>query len=445
MRVLVSTLIVSPTAAHGGPVIAARQASALARLGIEVRTAAPVTEDAPESAAIERYSPASMRYGHFLDKRPDPQGLSALAGAIERFRPHVLYDVHGPLWAVDAAARSGVPVVSMVGDYGWFCRRIFLVDAWNRRCSGPESHAKCFACLNRTYSAKRRFANVALKHAASLGVRAPKRADWRFASFFLWEALQEAEGYVASMREKVDRFVVGDRQSRAFMLGHGIAEEKLHSIPQCLPEGALHVRRKPMGEDTPSTARPLKVAYVGRLQAEKGLHVLARAFDAVPDSVPIELWIIQSRLAWPGEIEPLFPDAARFRAWLARGRIKLFRPATSEELFELMASADVGVIPSLAYESPSLVLLEFVAQRTPIVRSESAGMDHVIQDGVNGRTFPYGDWQALKAALMEILARPALLDAWRGKLPQIGSDEHYARELADLFAQVIAARGSGAA
>ena len=443
MRVLVSTLIVSPTAAHGGPVIAARQAQALARQGIEVRTAAPVTEDAPGPVAVERYFASSVKYGHFLDRRPDAGAVSALCEIIERFRPDIVYDVHGPIWAVEAAARSRVPVVSMIGDYAWFCRRNSLVDGWSKRCSGPESLGKCFTCLNHTQSAPRRLVNVALRHAAKLGVRARKQADWRFASLFLWEALQEAETYVASMRGNVDRFIVGDRNARAFMLEQGIPEDKIHSIAQCLPAGALRVRRQ--GDGNPGgISRPLRIAFVGRLQPEKGLHILTRAFDAMPGEAAVELWIIHAHLARPENIEPLFPDATRFRRGLSRGRIKLFRPGTSDELFDLMAAADVAVVPSIAYESPSLVLLEFVAQRTPIVRSESAGMDHVIQDGINGRTFPYGDWSALRDALLEIVARPALLDEWRARLPQIGGDSLYAREVAELFARVISARRQAA-
>jgi len=130
----------------------------------------------------------------------------------------------------------------------------------------------------------------------------------------------------------------------------------------------------------------------------------------------------------------MFPDRARLREHLARGSIRLVRPADGEALYRAMAEVDVACIPSLQFESPSLALLEFVAQRTPVIRSESAGMDHVIQDGVNGRTFPYGDSRALRAALMEVIGEPALLARWSARLPEIGSDDAYAAQLLALFA-----------
>jgi glycosyltransferase involved in cell wall biosynthesis len=439
MKVLLSTLTFSPTAVHGGPIVAARHASALVRHGAQVCVTAPLAQQPPGALDVEGYKPS--RHGLFLDKRPDAYAGAALDRIIERHRPDILYDVHGPAWAVDAAVRARLPVVSMVGDYGWFCRRSVLVDVRVQRCTGPESLEKCFACLNGAYSAKRRMAHSVLRHAARLGVHAPKGLDSRANSLFLWESLTEAERYVASLRDKVDRFVVGDRHAWTFMLEQGTAPHKLAAIAQCLPDEALRVRRS-AADGIPGRTRPLRIAFVGRPHPDKGLHVLARALELLPEDSPFELWIVHAHWATPPKIEPSFPSAARFRRGLAAGRIRLFRPGDSDAVFQIMAQADVGVIPSIAYESPSLVMLEFVAQRTPLVRSESAGMDHVIQDGVNGRTFPYGDSQALAAILREIAAEPTLLDRWRARLPAIDSDSHYAAQLVRLFEEAVAGRNA---
>jgi glycosyltransferase involved in cell wall biosynthesis len=434
MKVLLSTLTFSPTAVHGGPIVAARHANALVRNGAQVCVAAPLAVQPPGPLVVEGYKPS--RYGLFLDKRPDAYAGAALDRIIERHRPDIVYDVHGPAWAVDAAVRARIPVVSMVGDYGWFCRRSVLVDASVRRCTGPESLEKCFTCLNGAYSAKRRMTHSVLRHAARLGVHAPKGLDTRANSLFLWESLTEAERYVASLREKVDRFVVGDRHAWTFMREHGTASHKLAVIAQCLPDEALQIRRR-RPEGIPGRTRPLRIAFVGRPHPDKGLHVLARAFDLLPECSPFELWIVHAHWATASKIEPSFPSAARFRRALAAGRIRLLRPGDSDAVYQIMAHADVGVIPSIAYESPSLVMLEFVAQRIPVVRSESAGMDHVIQDRINGRTFPYGDWLCLADILTGIADDPAILDRWRSRLPQIGSDASYARDLATLFTTVM--------
>lgn len=438
MRVLVSTLVHSPSALHGGAIIASRHARALARHGLQVLVAAPGAEGVSDAYAVEGYG--QRAHGLFLDRRPDPGARLALDGVIGRYCPDILYDVHGPIWAVDAAVAARVPVVSMVGDYSWFCLRSVLVDDLARRCSGPDSVEKCFGCINGAYSTARRVVHVALRHARDLDLGGPSRLDSRISSLFLWQSLVESEGYLSELRARVDRFVIGDRMAREFMLGHGIAPAKLVGIGQCLPDAALRVRRKHSSDEVAGRTRPLRIAFVGRPHPEKGLQVLARAFEWLPQDAPLELWIVHGKFATPSVLRKLFDDVALFYRNISRGRIRLFRPADSESVFDLMSEADLGVIPSLAYESPSLVMLEFVAQRTPIVRSESAGMEHVIQDGINGRTFPYGDWAALARIIEEVLADPSLLDRWRARLPMIDSDATYAQRLAGLFEELVATR-----
>lgn len=460
MRVLLSTSIASTSAAHGGPVIARRHAEALVRLGVEVRMAAPEAGaiSAKSAVHVEIYetTPASPN-ALFHDRRPDEVATASLARIMDRFRPDVLYDVHGPAWAIDAAERKDLPCVSMIGDYNWFCRRSFLLDSRLRRCTGPQGREKCFACMNNEYRLRRRIVQQALKQARMMGIAAGWPPIRKLDPYRLWDALEEAHQFIRRLRSGVARFIVGDRKAQTFFLEHGIPAEKVVRIAQCLPEDALVVRRRAQSRERPGIDRPLTCGFVGRLHAEKGIGVLLKAFDRLPDDAAIELWIVHAQLAtpdWldtvvtdrstPRWLETVVDDPSRIRMQLARGRIKLFRPQASEEIFELMASVDVGIVPSLAFESPCLALLEFVAQRTPIVRSESDGMAHVTQDGINGRTFAAGDWRALRDVLLEIADEPALLDRWRARLPSIGNDADYARELIEVFTRVKATSASPA-
>lgn len=374
---------------------------------------------------------------HFAPWRPNAHAMRGLCRIIDRFDPDLVYDVHGPSWAVGAAMEKHLPVVSMMGDYNWYCRRTFLVDSMLKRCSGPESTSKCFKCINRGAPLGRRVVRWALRQAALAGLPRPLPGVRRLEPHRLWSSLEESHAYARHLHAMVDCFVVGDRNAEMFLLGHGIPAAKVTSIPQCLPSDALVSRRSPGKQGSPVIDRPMRIGFVGRPHFDKGIHVLARAFDALPRGTPAELWIVHATLGTPEFVEPMFPDAARFRAQLASGRIRLFRPTGNEALYQLMADIDLGVVPSLQFESPSLALLEFVAQGTPIVRSASAGMDHVIQDGINGRTFPYGDWEALRNLLLDIVDDPALLERWRRRLPKIGHDAEYAGKLIDLFAAIV--------
>jgi glycosyltransferase involved in cell wall biosynthesis len=424
-RILLSTSIASPGAAHGGPVVSRRHADALAARGHEVCIAAPRGEPA-SGVAYETtiYGDSSRPRRHFEGQRPRHDDAGDIPELIRRFAPDVVYDVHGPAWAVEAAKAAGRPIVSMVGDYGWYCLQTFLVDSRLHRCSGPESAAKCFACLDRNYPIRWRAVHAALRPAARAGL----------ARFPLLDGVTDALDYLPRMRAVVDRFVVGDAQAREFFTANGVAADRLVEIPQALPAAALV--RRPHASGVPVRDRPLRLCFVGRPHADKGIHVLAAAFDALPRDLPVELALVHSQLATAANLRPRFPSARRFDADVARGRIRLVQPATHDDVFAEMARADVGVVPSIAYESPSLAMLEFVAQGTPVVRSESRGMDHVIADGVNGRTFPYGNAQALAAVLRDLATDPSPLERWRAALPPVASDDQYAARLAQVFDSV---------
>ena len=425
-RILVSALDASPEAAHGGPVITRRHAAALSRRGLKVHVAAPRGDPASPGAAFsaETYKTGASSL-LFAARRPDAVGLAAFRRVIDAFRPDVVYDIHGPLCAVEAAFQARVPVVSMIGAYDWYCLQGFLVDSHLQRCSGPESAGKCFDCQNYNYSRRRRIPQSIAKPLAQRGM----------IRLALWDAVADSHAYMRRLREVVASYVVADRQAHEFLLANGIAPHKVVRIEQGLPQEALVPRRR-AGEGEAIRDRPLRLGFVGRPHLDKGIHVLGRAFDSLAREVPVELWIVHSQLATPENLRRHFPSAARFDADLASGRIKLFRPSQRDAVFDLMARIDVGIIPSLAYESPSLAMMEFAAQGTPIVRSESRGMEHVIQEGVNGRTFPYGDAGALASILLAIAVEPSVIARWRSALPTIASDDEYAGRLASLFQQL---------
>lgn len=437
MKILLSTNEYAPGGGHGGTVIACRHAAILARAGVEVIVACPDRSGMPDNQIpkLVTYGGGSSDESLFPVQRPNRAAYSGIKSLLLNLKPDLLYDVHGPLWPVEAAGKCGVPVVSMIGDYNWYCQRTFLVDGWMKRCTGPESVTKCYSCLRNNDSWKRRLLQSACRlpwGRVALGALA---GDDRVRSFDLWGALNESHSYLQSLRRNVSCFVVGDQQAEEFFMSQGTPAQKIRRIPQALPDGALRKRTRATGR--PVIDRPLRLGFVGRLDPDKGFPILARAFENLPEGAPVELWVVHATAAIEEKVCKQFKESPKLYDWFANGRVKLFRPKSAEELYSLMAHMDVGIIPSIQFEAPCLVMLEMVAQGTPIVRSESKGMVHVIQDGVNGRTFPYGDWQALKGILHEIIEQPALLDEWRKFLPEIGSDDSYGQRLIEVFAEVI--------
>jgi glycosyltransferase involved in cell wall biosynthesis len=126
--------------------------------------------------------------------------------------------------------------------------------------------------------------------------------------------------------------------------------------------------------------------YAGRLDPEKGVDVLVRAFEQVPGELVV---------AGSGT------DEERVRT-LAPDGVELVGPKSRNELVRLYAEADVLVLPSRS-EPWGMVLNEAAAAGLPLVATEEVGAAHdLIEDGVNGFRVPADDVEALAAALKRL-------------------------------------------
>ena len=176
-------------------------------------------------------------------------------------------------------------------------------------------------------------------------------------------------------------FFVPGRASAEYVRSFGVPEEHVSHAPNAVDAeifGRAAVDRS--GRDT------CTFLYAGRLDPEKGLDVLLRAFARSPGELVI---------AGSGSEE------ARLRA-LADGRVRFLGPLDRDELPAVYAAADAFVLPSRS-EPWGMVLNEAAAAGLPLVATEGAGAAHdLVEDGVNGFRVPVDDEEALATALRRL-------------------------------------------
>jgi glycosyltransferase involved in cell wall biosynthesis len=96
------------------------------------------------------------------------------------------------------------------------------------------------------------------------------------------------------------------------------------------------------------------------------------------------------------------------------------------------------------YEGSSLVTLEAMAHRLPVVATRAGGIPDKVKDGDTGWLVPPGDVDALAAALQKATSDPGERER-RGKQGQVRLEEHFlwpgiARRTVDLYASLLAER-----
>lgn len=186
-------------------------------------------------------------------------------------------------------------------------------------------------------------------------------------------------------------------------------------------EAAQHVRPDP---DHPT------VLFVGRLDAEKRVDELLRAFAALPAT------LAGARLEIVGK-GPRSPEWIRLAHRLGLGdRVRFAAFVSDAELVEAYARAAVFCMPSVA-ELQSIATLEAMSAGTAVVAADAMALPHLVQNGVNGYLFTPGDVDGLSHRLAALLADPGLR-ARMGAQSQLRVADHAFGRTLDAFEQVYA-------
>jgi glycosyltransferase involved in cell wall biosynthesis len=177
----------------------------------------------------------------------------------------------------------------------------------------------------------------------------------------------------------------------------------------------------------PTPHERFRVAYVGRLVAEKGVPELVEAVR--------ELEGVELVLAGPGTLEPELRALAETPAY--RGRLTVLGLTDRDSVWELLRDADVLALLSRSTpgwrEQFGYVLGEAMAVGTPLLGSDSGAIPEVI-DGA-GVVVPEGSASSAAEAIGRLAADPGLC----ARLGAAGRSRYEAEFSIDACAAKVAA------
>jgi teichuronic acid biosynthesis glycosyltransferase TuaC len=135
------------------------------------------------------------------------------------------------------------------------------------------------------------------------------------------------------------------------------------------------------------------VGFVGALFPLKGPHVLLDAFRLVDTP---------SELAMLGPADPEYLKSLQLRARQCANRVSFL--GFHEDVDWFMQQIDLLVVPSVAFESFGMVILEAMKHKKAVICTDFGGMKEVVEDGVTGIVVTAGDVVALSRAITALLA-----------------------------------------
>jgi phosphatidylinositol alpha 1,6-mannosyltransferase len=209
-----------------------------------------------------------------------------------------------------------------------------------------------------------------------------QRVGYRLAWKDLGRVFGKADAVTAPTPRAVELLVRSAGLRDAFPVSCGIDAERYHDAASREP-GAV-----------PS------ILFVGRMDQEKRVDELIRAFAALPAGVAAELDLIgdgPERADWTSLAQSLgIADRVRFRGFVSE-----------EELLEAYARAEVFCMPGVA-ELQSLVTLEAMSACTAVIAADAMALPHLVRPGRNGWLYQPGDVAELTGRLTTLLGDAGL-------------------------------------
>jgi glycosyltransferase involved in cell wall biosynthesis len=462
VRVLLVSHRYPPEHVAGTELYTARLAGSLRARGHEVAVLATRKDIGRRHLALERRTHEgtlvlelvnNLRYRSFRETWDSPAIDARFAAVLDELRPelvHFQHLLHLSVGCVEEAARRGLPVVYTLHDFWLQCARY----GQRLHVDGTVCHTieveRCAGCLARfewgQSPLEQRLAGwiAGLRGALGLDLSEPaRRARERLraggstgpAAPAPPEEIAAMAGEVRArergMRERVvpgvDLFLSPSRFVRDRMVEWGLPAERVRRVPTGVDRALFAGRMR-----APRGAR-LRLRYVGSLAPHKGVDVLLRAWELVPEE-----------LRRRGELEIIgpskhAPEYQRLLAELAgRTGVPLAGALAPAEIAQRLAATDLLVVPSVWYENAPLVILEALAARTPVAVSRLGGMAELVEEGSSGFHFAPGDPADLARLLRELLEHPERLDALdfrSGGPPDLA--EH-AREVEGVYRELLA-------
>lgn len=169
------------------------------------------------------------------------------------------------------------------------------------------------------------------------------------------------------------------------------------------------------------------VLFVGRLDQEKRVDELIKAFAALPSDLPARLEIVgdgSHREDWKSLATKVgIADRTVFHGFISE-----------EDLLAAYGRCDVFVMPGVA-ELQSLVTLESMAAGKPVIAADAMALPHLVHPDENGYLFEPGNVTQLTRYLEKLLRDPALR-ATMGQRSKAIAGHHELAVTLDRFEEV---------
>ncbi|MDB6138344.1 MAG: glycosyl transferase group 1 [Verrucomicrobiaceae bacterium] len=407
MKVLHVPFTYYPAPCGGTEVYVAALCQALGDRGVEcvVAAAAPRRADyVHEGVPVTLFATHPRQSQAMIYGEGDPVAADEFAAVLDRERPDLVhfhaYSAAVGVLALQKARERGIPCVSTYHTPGVSCQRGTLMKWGKTPCDGEMRPWRCAACFLHSHGMPLMLAQMAAgvstltaPLARLPGLGNATRAVLNATPLMARRAQATREWWAG-----MNRVISLCDWTRALLLLNGVPAGRIAQVRHGLPFPSSPVR----DNEGPSSL-PLRLAFMGRLDATKGIDLLMDALGLVP-GLPacLDLFVIA------GESE-----RKSLRSACKDSRIRLQAPVPPLEVVPTLGKYDALLVPSRWLETGPLVVLEAFAAGIPVIGSNLGGIAEKVRHEVDGLLVEAPTAIAWKAVLDRLADEPGLLGRLR--------------------------------
>lgn len=295
---------------------------------------------------------------------------------------------------VDAAKEMHIPIIHRISDFQYMCPNALFYN---------DRKGVCEDCL------KGKRLNC-VKYRCVLN--SPVYSAIKMAAKWLHDVMK--------VTKKINAFVVPSSFTLEKLQEYGIPENKLFHIPTFFN----------LKEDNPMVEYKPFILFVGRIEKQKGLMTLIKAFENTDYNLKI---IGFSNDGYEDELKNYLKGKKHNIEFLGR---KSF-----EEIVPYLKSCLCTTVPSEWYDNFPNVILESFAYKKAVIATNFGSLPELVHDNQTGLTFKYADIQDFKEKIKymfehESEAKLMGENGYNQILSSYSPVQHY-NQLMKLFNQIV--------
>jgi glycosyltransferase involved in cell wall biosynthesis len=339
---------------------------------------------------------------------------------VEQFKPDIIHFQHLinlSFKLPSLAKQRGIPSCMTLHDFWFLCPRTIFLTAELKLCTN-HSPRNCLDCLEGDieYYPERSKVNGlwrTVKEEIKKVLNCAKKTTVLF-SLALWrpywikKVFKDVDLFIAPSQFLLEKYVHNgiDREKIA-LLRHGFNKDDFSGVrAACSPK--------------------MRFGFVGTIRAHKGIYLLIDAFNKITGNAELKIY---------GRVTSALLEDLKKR--IVNPNIHIMGELHKEDKRKAFSEIDVLIVPSICYENSPLTISEAFLSKIPVITSNIGGMAELVKDGEYGFTFPVGNAEQLQEKIQLFINDPELRDNLAANLPEVNDIKTHAKELVNMYHDVI--------